>query len=69
MGLNNAVFLAYHRYFHRLENLQAVYEYWGKDLRKVIQFFKEIQGSKENPSLYLERWMKEREMTAPASLR
>ncbi len=69
VDLNNAVFLAYHRYFHRLENLQALYEYWGKDLRKVIQLFREIQISKENPSLYLERWMKERKITAPASLR
>ncbi len=69
VDLNNAVFLAYHRYFHRLENLQALYEYWGKDLRKVIQFFREIQASKENPSIYLERWMKERRITGPASLR
>ena len=68
-GLNNAVLLAYHRYFHRLENLQALYEYWGKDLRKVIQFFRQIQASKEDPSSHLERWMKEREITVPASLR
>jgi len=67
--LNNAVFLAYQRYFHRLENLQALYEYWGKDLRKTIQFFKEIQASKEDPSSHLERWMREREITVPASLR
>ncbi len=69
VDLNNAVFLAYHRYFHRLENLQALYEYGGKDLRKIIQFFSQIQASKENPSVYLEKWMKEREITVPASLR
>jgi hypothetical protein len=40
----------------------------GKDLRKTIQFFREIQASKEDPSSYLERWMKEREITVPASL-
>ncbi len=67
--LNNAVFLAYQRYFHRLENLEALYEYFGKDLRKTIQFFMEIQASKQDPSFYLERWMKEREITVPASLR
>ena len=66
--LNNAVLLAYHRYFHRLENLEALYEYLGKDLRKTIQFFREIQASKEDPSSHLERWMKEREITVPASL-
>ncbi len=58
--LNNAVFLAYHRYFHRLGNLEALYEYLGKDLRKTIQFFRGIQASKEDPSSYLERWMKEK---------
>jgi len=67
--LNNAVFLAYRRYFHRLENLQALYEYLGKDLRKAIQFFGKIQASKEDPSSYLERWMKEKEITVPASPR
>jgi len=63
------VLLAYHRYFHRLENLQALYEHLGKDLRKIIRFFREIQTSKEDPSSHLDRWMKERKITAPASLR
>ena len=62
VDLNNAVLLANHRYFHRLENLQALYEYWGEDLRKMIEFFKEIRTSKENPSSYLERWLKERQV-------
>lgn len=68
-NLNNAVLLAYQRYFHRLENLEALYEYLGKDLRKTIQFFRDIQGSREDPSSHLERWMKERGLTVPASLR
>jgi predicted aminopeptidase len=58
--LNNAVLLAHHRYFHRLENLQALYEHWGKDLRKFIQRFREIQDSKEDPFSHLERWLRER---------
>jgi len=68
VDLNNAVLQAYRRYFHRLENLQALYEYWEKDLRKTIQFLRGIQASKEDPSSHLERWMKEREITVPASL-
>jgi len=60
--LNNAVFLAYQRYFRRLENLEALYEYLGKDLRKTIQFFREIQASEEDPSSHLERWMKEKKI-------
>ncbi|MGZ3514006.1 MAG: aminopeptidase [Thermodesulfobacteriota bacterium] len=67
--LNNAVLLAHHRYFHRLENLQALYEYWGNDLKNTIEFLREIQASKEDPSSHLERWMKEREITVPVSLR
>ena len=58
--LNNAVLLAYRRYFHRLEKLEVLYEHFGRDLKKVIEFFKEIQASKEDPSLFLEQWMEEK---------
>jgi predicted aminopeptidase len=61
--LNNAVLLAYRRYIHRLEKFQALHEYLGNDLRKMIEFFKEIRASKEEPSSYLDRWMKERKIT------
>jgi predicted aminopeptidase len=60
MGLNNAVLLAYRRYFYRLEKFEALYEYFGKDLKRVVAFLKEIQASKEEPSSFLDRWMKER---------
>jgi hypothetical protein len=43
--LNNAVLMAYRRYFHRLDRFQALYERLGKDLKKVVEFFKEIQTS------------------------
>jgi predicted aminopeptidase len=66
--LNNSVLLAYRRYIHRLENFQALYEYLGNDMRKVIQFFKEVRASKKEPSSYIDRWMKERGITVPASL-
>ena len=66
--LNNSVLLAYRRYIHRLENFQVLYEYLGNDLRRMIDFFKEIRTSGEEPSSYLERWMKERGVSVPASL-
>jgi predicted aminopeptidase len=68
LDLNNAVLLAYRRYIHRLENFQALYEYFEKDLRRTIDFFKEIRTSKETPSSYLERWMRERGISVPVSL-
>jgi predicted aminopeptidase len=68
VDINNAVFLAYRRYIHRLKNFQAIYEYFGNDLRRMIDFFKEIRVSKEEPLSYLERWMKEKGISVPASL-
>ena len=67
VDINNAVLLAYRRYIHRLENFQALYQYLGDDLRKMIEFFKEIQGSREEASSYLERWMEEKGISVPAS--
>jgi predicted aminopeptidase len=58
--LNNAVLMAYRRYIHRLERFDILYEYFEKNLRKVVQLFKEIRESKEEPSCFLDRWMKER---------
>ncbi len=58
--LNNAVLLAYRRYIHRLEKLEALYEYLGQDIKKVIELFKEVWASGEKPSPFLERWMRER---------
>ena len=69
MDLNNAVLLAYRRYIHRLDDFQTLYHYLGNDLRKMLDFFKEVQGSREEPSAYLRRWMKERGITDPASPR
>jgi predicted aminopeptidase len=65
--INNAVLLAYRRYIHRLENFQVLYRYLGEDLGRMIGFFKKIQGSREEASSYLERWMKEKGITVPAS--
>lgn len=68
IDLNNAVLLAYRRYIHRLEKFEALYEHLGWDLRKVVEFLKEIRASGEKPSSFLERWMKERGITVPSSL-
>jgi len=68
LDINNAVLLAYRRYSHRLENFQAFYAYFENDLRRVMDFFKEIRTSGEEPSSYLERWMKEKGISVPASL-
>jgi len=43
--LNNAVLLAYRRYIHRLERFEALYQQRGKDLQRVVQFFKKLQAS------------------------
>ena len=69
VDINNAVLLAYRRYIHRLEDFQTLYHTLGNDLRKMIGFFKEVQGSRREPSSYLERWMKEKGITDPASPR
>ncbi len=43
--INNAVLLAYQRYFNRLENFQALYERLGRDTRRVVEYFKTVQAS------------------------
>jgi predicted aminopeptidase len=63
LDINNAVLLAYHRYIHRLEKFEALYEYLGWDLKRVVEFLKEIKVSRENPSSFLESRMKERGIT------
>ena len=66
-GINNAVLMAYRRYIHQLERFDLLYEYFGKDLRKVVRLFKEIRESKEEPSSFLEHWMRERGIIFPSS--
>lgn len=43
--LNNAVLLAYRRYFHRLDQFEALYGSMGRDLKKVIEYFKMVKAS------------------------
>ncbi|NWG02276.1 MAG: aminopeptidase [Syntrophaceae bacterium] len=67
--LNNAVLMAYRRYIHGLEKFQALFEYLGSDLRRMIRILREIQTTGEDPFSYLERWMQERGISVPVSLR
>lgn len=66
--LNNAVLLAHRRYIHGLEKLDALYEYFGRDLKKVIELFREIQTQGEEPSSLLEARMKKMGIIAASSL-
>jgi predicted aminopeptidase len=61
IDLNNAVILAYRRYIHRLEKFEALYERLGWDLRKVVEFLKEIKASGGKPSSFLDRWLEKME--------
>jgi predicted aminopeptidase len=45
LELNNAVLLAYRRYFHRLKKFEILYGQLGRDIRRVVEYFKTIQAS------------------------
>jgi predicted aminopeptidase len=51
VDINNAVLLAYRRYIHRLENFQVLYEQLGKDSRRVVEYFKNIQATGDRVAL------------------
>jgi predicted aminopeptidase len=61
--LNNAALLAHRQYFHRLEKFERLYEYLGRDLRRMVEKMREIRASEEEPGGYLDRWMKEQGLT------
>ncbi len=56
VDINNAVLLAYRRYFHRLEKFQILYDQFGRDTRKVVEYFKTLRatGDKVTLSSFLE---------------
>ncbi len=45
--LNNAVLLAHRTYLGRMDRFEDFYLKLGKDLRKVVEFFKELKSSKD----------------------
>jgi predicted aminopeptidase len=67
--LNNAALLAHQQYFQRQETFQLLYAYLGRNLRSMVEWVKEIRASKEDPGVYMERWMKERGLSLFSSQR
>ena len=51
VDINNAVLLAYRRYIHRLENFQVLYEQFGRDTRRIVEYFKTIQATGDRAAL------------------
>ncbi len=51
VDLNNAVLLAYRRYLHRLKKFEILYEHLGRDLKRVVEYFKMIQTSGDMAAL------------------
>jgi predicted aminopeptidase len=51
VDINNAVLLAYRRYFHRLEKFQVLYEKLGGDTRRVVEYFKALQATGDRVTL------------------
>ncbi len=51
VDLNNAVLLAYRRYLHRLKKFETLYEHLGRDLKRVVEYFKIIQTSGDRAAL------------------
>jgi len=49
--LNNAVLMAYRRYFQRPDRFEALYEKLGRNLRKFVEYFKEIKSSGDKKAL------------------
>jgi len=49
--LNNAVLMAFRRYLRRLDRFEVLYERLGWDLKKVVEFFKEIKSSGDERAL------------------
>jgi len=62
LELNNAVIASRLVYYHDLSLYQSVYEKLGSDLKKMIEFMKEVvknaEKEKLNPEKYLQTWLK-----------
>lgn len=49
--LNNAVLLAYRRYFHQLERFETLYESLGRNLKGFVDFFKRLKTSRDEAAI------------------
>jgi predicted aminopeptidase len=50
VDLNNAALMAYWQYFHGLDRFEVLYQGCGRDLRKVVEGFKEMRRSGQRPA-------------------
>ena len=67
--LNNAVVLAMARYVASIEQIQRAYEKLGKDLRKTVAFFRQLEKEGvSNPESYLSTWLEKRNSEEADSL-
>lgn len=58
--LNNAAILSRSIYFVDLDMYEGLYEVMGKDLKKTVAFFKELENKKiEDPEKYTRRYIEE----------
>ncbi|HEY9720480.1 MAG TPA: aminopeptidase [Oscillatoriaceae cyanobacterium] len=55
--LNNAAMVSYRTYYNRLDRFEAAYVREGKDLRKLVQFFKDQVAKAPDPEAYLDNWL------------
>jgi predicted aminopeptidase len=59
--LNNAVILAHRRYGIPPDGLiNQTYEALGEDVKGLVELLQTVRKSKEEPSRFLERWLRER---------
>ena len=57
--LNNAVIASYRVYYHDLSLYQEVYEKLGEDLKRMVEFIKQVAEEESgNPEAYLRQWLK-----------
>jgi predicted aminopeptidase len=59
--LNNAAVLAFGRYVADIEQIRGVYERLDRDLRRTVEFFKDIEKAGiKNPQGYVTRWLEKK---------
>ena len=56
--LNNAVIASYRVYYHDLSLYQEVYEKLGEDLKRMVEFIKQVvEKESGDPEQYLKNWL------------
>lgn len=55
--LNNAAMVSYRTYYNRLDRFEAAYQREGRNLRKLVAFFKDHVAKAPDPEGYLNNWL------------